>query len=66
MCVTIVKITGTVKCGTPFCTNLIIMCIVLFQDLVVSSKFSPRHQLLVTGCLEGRIIWYQPHSGGEI
>ncbi|KAJ2953423.1 hypothetical protein O0L34_g1011 [Tuta absoluta] len=33
------------------------------QDLVVSSKFSPRHHVLVTGCLDGRIVWYEPHSG---
>lgn len=35
----------------------------IHQDLVVSSKFSPRHHLLVTGCLEGRIVWYEPYSG---
>ncbi|XP_063831649.1 DDB1- and CUL4-associated factor 10 homolog [Ostrinia nubilalis] len=35
----------------------------LHQDLVVSSKFNPRHHMLVTGCLEGRIVWYEPHSG---
>ncbi|XP_045502639.1 DDB1- and CUL4-associated factor 10 isoform X1 [Colias croceus] len=35
----------------------------IHQDLVVSSKFSPRHHLLVTGCLEGKIVWYEPYSG---
>ncbi|XP_047512283.1 DDB1- and CUL4-associated factor 10 homolog isoform X4 [Pieris napi] len=35
----------------------------IHQDLVVSSKFSPRHHLLVTGCLDGKIVWYEPHSG---
>lgn len=33
------------------------------QDLVVSTKFSPRYHLLVTGCLEGKIVWYEPYSG---
>ncbi|XP_063628079.1 DDB1- and CUL4-associated factor 10 isoform X2 [Cydia splendana] len=33
------------------------------QDLVVSCKFSPRYHLLVTGCLEGKIVWYEPFSG---
>ncbi|XP_061384395.1 DDB1- and CUL4-associated factor 10 isoform X1 [Danaus plexippus] len=33
------------------------------HDLVVSSKFSPRHHSLVTGCLEGKIVWYEPYSG---
>ncbi|KAI8424879.1 hypothetical protein MSG28_006800 [Choristoneura fumiferana] len=32
-------------------------------DLVVSCKFSPRHHMLVTGCLEGKIVWYEPFSG---
>ncbi|XP_013171033.1 PREDICTED: DDB1- and CUL4-associated factor 10 isoform X1 [Papilio xuthus] len=35
----------------------------IHQDLVVSSKFSPRHHVLVTGCLEGKIVWYEPYSG---
>ncbi|XP_014218160.1 DDB1- and CUL4-associated factor 10 isoform X2 [Copidosoma floridanum] len=30
------------------------------NDIVVSTKFSPRHCLLVSGCLSGRIVWYQP------
>ena len=29
-------------------------------DIVASTKFSPRHCLLVSGCLGGRIVWYQP------
>lgn len=29
-------------------------------DIVVSTKFSPRHCLLVSGCLTGRIVWHQP------
>ncbi|XP_033209855.1 DDB1- and CUL4-associated factor 10 isoform X2 [Belonocnema kinseyi] len=29
-------------------------------DIVVSTKFSPRHCLLVSGCLSGRIVWHQP------
>lgn len=29
-------------------------------NLVVSTKFSPRHCLLVSGCLTGRIVWHQP------
>ncbi|KAH9641117.1 hypothetical protein HF086_000765 [Spodoptera exigua] len=35
----------------------------IHQDLVVSTKFSPRYHMLVTGCLEGKIVWYQPFSG---
>ncbi|XP_001606470.2 DDB1- and CUL4-associated factor 10 [Nasonia vitripennis] len=30
------------------------------EDIVVSTKFSPRHCLLVSGCLSGKIVWYQP------
>ncbi|XP_058807346.1 DDB1- and CUL4-associated factor 10 [Phymastichus coffea] len=30
------------------------------KDIVVSTKFSPTHCLLVSGCLSGRIVWYQP------
>ncbi|XP_039275524.1 DDB1- and CUL4-associated factor 10 homolog [Nilaparvata lugens] len=30
------------------------------SDIVVSTKFSPRHCLLVSGCLSGRIVWHQP------
>lgn len=29
-------------------------------DIVVSTKFSPFHNLLVSGCLSGKIIYYQP------
>lgn len=29
-------------------------------DIVVSTKFSSRHPLLVSGCLRGRIVWHQP------
>ena len=29
-------------------------------DIVVSTKFSPRHCLLVSGCLSGKIFWHQP------
>lgn len=29
-------------------------------DIVVSTKFSPRHCLLVSGCLSGKIVWHQP------
>nr|XP_012143917.1 PREDICTED: DDB1- and CUL4-associated factor 10 isoform X2 [Megachile rotundata] len=28
--------------------------------IVVSTKFSPRHCLLVSGCLGGTIVWHQP------
>lgn len=38
----------------------------IHQDLVVSSRFSPRYHMLVTGCLEGRIVWYQPFSGESL
>lgn len=30
------------------------------HDIVVSTKFSPTHCLLVSGCLTGRIVWHQP------
>ncbi|XP_018358637.1 PREDICTED: DDB1- and CUL4-associated factor 10 [Trachymyrmex cornetzi] len=30
------------------------------SDIVVSTKFSPKHYLLVSGCLSGKIIWHQP------
>lgn len=30
------------------------------NDIVVSTKFSPRHCLLVSGCLSGKIVWHQP------
>jgi DDB1- and CUL4-associated factor 10 len=30
------------------------------SDVVVSTKFSPRFPLLVTGCLQGKIVWHQP------
>ncbi|XP_026743341.1 DDB1- and CUL4-associated factor 10 isoform X2 [Trichoplusia ni] len=38
----------------------------IHTDLVVSSKFSPRYHMLVTGCLEGKIVWYQPFSGEAV
>ncbi|XP_015119258.1 DDB1- and CUL4-associated factor 10 [Diachasma alloeum] len=30
------------------------------SDYVLSTKFSPRHCLLVSGCLSGKIVWHQP------
>ncbi|XP_011297026.1 DDB1- and CUL4-associated factor 10 [Fopius arisanus] len=30
------------------------------SDIVLSTKFSPRHCLLVSGCLSGKIVWHQP------
>lgn len=33
---------------------------VCHADIVVSTKFSPRHCLFVSGCLTGRIVWHQP------
>lgn len=30
------------------------------SDVVVSTKFSPRCPLLVTGCLKGEIVWHHP------
>ncbi|XP_067007174.2 DDB1- and CUL4-associated factor 10 homolog [Anabrus simplex] len=33
---------------------------VCHTDYVVSTKFSPQHCLLVSGCLSGKIVWHQP------
>lgn len=33
---------------------------VCHTDIVVSTKFSPQHCLLVSGCLTGKIVWHQP------
>jgi hypothetical protein len=33
---------------------------VCHTDIVVSTKFSPQHCLLVSGCLSGKIVWHQP------
>lgn len=30
------------------------------SNIVLCTKFSPIHPLLVSGCLAGRIVWYQP------
>ena len=30
------------------------------SDIVVSTKFSPKFPLLVSGCLRGKIVWHQP------
>lgn len=30
------------------------------SDVVVSSRFSPKFPLLVSGCLRGKIVWHQP------
>lgn len=30
------------------------------SDVVISSKFSPKFPLLVSGCLRGKIVWHQP------
>lgn len=32
------------------------------SSVVVSTQFSPVHPLLASGCLTGRIVWYQPRS----
>lgn len=31
------------------------------NDIVLCTKFSPRHTMLVSGCHSGNIIWYQPY-----
>ncbi|XP_011192889.2 DDB1- and CUL4-associated factor 10 homolog isoform X1 [Zeugodacus cucurbitae] len=31
------------------------------SDIVLSTRFSPREPLLVTGCRSGKIVWYQPN-----
>lgn len=30
------------------------------EDIVVSTRFSPIHPLLASGCLQGKILWHQP------
>ncbi|KAK7788624.1 hypothetical protein R5R35_008118 [Gryllus longicercus] len=30
------------------------------ESVVISTKFSPRHCLIASGCLRGKINWYQP------
>lgn len=30
------------------------------SDIVVSTKFSPRYPLLVSGCLRGNVVWHHP------
>lgn len=30
------------------------------SDVVVSTKFSPTQPLLVSGCLQGKLVWHQP------
>nr|CAD7590121.1 unnamed protein product [Timema genevievae] len=35
-------------------------CNVSHRDIVVSTKFSPLHCMLVSGCLGGKIVWHQP------
>ncbi|KAJ6637117.1 Pre-mRNA-processing factor 39 [Pseudolycoriella hygida] len=43
-----------------------IKCITCHSDVVVSTKFSPRHSLVVTGCLGGKIVWHQPTKMASI
>ncbi|XP_037950427.1 DDB1- and CUL4-associated factor 10 homolog [Teleopsis dalmanni] len=31
------------------------------SDVVLSTKFSPREPLLVSGCLSGKVVWYHPN-----
>ncbi|GLH12656.1 DDB1- and CUL4-associated factor 10 homolog [Gryllus bimaculatus] len=58
---------------SPECSELSICCpdkapVPLYElatnvchsDIVVSTKFSPQHCLLVSGCLSGKIVWHQP------
>ncbi|XP_004534371.1 DDB1- and CUL4-associated factor 10 homolog [Ceratitis capitata] len=37
-----------------------ILKITAHSDVVLSTKFSPREPLLVTGCRSGKVVWYQP------
>ncbi|KAK7793791.1 hypothetical protein R5R35_013046 [Gryllus longicercus] len=58
---------------SPNCSELSVCCPVdgpvqLYEvarnishdNVVVSTAFSPRHHLIVSGCLSGKILWYQP------
>lgn len=37
-----------------------IQCIEKHSEIVVSTKFSPRVPIVVSGCLQGKILWNQP------
>ncbi|CAD7091242.1 unnamed protein product [Hermetia illucens] len=38
----------------------VIKSVTCHSDIVVSTKFSPRYPLLVSGCLRGKIVWHHP------
>uniref|UniRef100_A0A1A9WVI1 Uncharacterized protein n=1 Tax=Glossina brevipalpis TaxID=37001 RepID=A0A1A9WVI1_9MUSC len=40
---------------------VVIKEIKVHQNIVLSTKFSPREPLLVTGCKNGKIVWYHPN-----
>lgn len=40
--------------------NLLVHFKEYHPEIVVSCKFSPFHNLLVSGCLGGQIVWYMP------
>jgi DDB1- and CUL4-associated factor 10 len=46
--------------GIPQRLNEVYVNMDLHSDIVVSTKFSPRAPICVSGCLRGELFWYQP------
>lgn len=46
--------------GMPQRLNEVLVNMEHHSDIVVSTKFSPRAPICVSGCLRGELFWYQP------
>lgn len=46
--------------GIPQRLNEVLVNMEHHSDIVVSTKFSPRAPICVSGCLRGELFWYQP------
>lgn len=46
--------------GVPQRLNEVLVNVEHHTDIVVSTKFSPRAPICVSGCLRGELYWYQP------
>lgn len=46
--------------GIPQRLNEVVVNMEHHSDIVVSTKFSPRAPICVSGCLRGELFWYQP------